>query len=1203
MEDTSLKVLKAWQEYIKYSGMEKSKIPADNLHEYQQIYLTDRNVRDDDDGIRITLSSNTLELLKQKYIKYDKKGKVESTTPVHFLFPIIRYSEFSNNKKTTKYLPLFSFQLNPELFIQEGQQTVLIPVKDGTRVSPLLSAFKELLGFDISELGENRHMMSLISALNEQKYNSFLEAFAGLKMWIEEKLVGTKWRNARLETGFNALICELHNEDFNTQRDGKDFTCLTSRNDLSAFPLLQQYLCQQDEPLNNEEINKVVTLGLFEKKYPLGRGQMQALQSVQKNLPLVAVQGAPGTGKTTLFKSLIAQKVVERALAIIDGNDRNLGMLITSTAIKAVENVIDDLRDDDVVKGLDWLYFQAGSKEKVQSEVMRIDKLLKTYEQQSADARARGSAEQRLCQNREMINHCYTHYHTRKNALQQAISACGDPTTRLHDLDAILKSEQDAFALQAESVGIPVTSFNAVHLTAVARFLHDEQKNHAQKLEAWEQANIRARYWLSVWPVSFDLTALTRFMQGTLPDLLEDIYGDYPRSGIAAFLTRFFSGKRNARREKAQAMNLTEFTALGLNDLSHQQMADLLHYSRELRNKKEDLAHLQILQGPEPEADRIPKLKSLHEQLGRLQALERHILETKERARAFAQNYPEGDWPDILRLRFIRQHRAMFEDAVAFLWQEQLTRKTELTEILTVWRDLLTRTRSPHYFTYRNARQEEFYRLLSLAYPVIATTLASAYKPAGYENLGDFEKVKPYHLTLCDEAGMVSVETLVPLLSRSEQAIIVGDPAQIEPIRTLSEGVQNQLREQHFGDDDLLYDRMSPMLVTAYHRAAGTSSGSVNDIGNGIVLDEHRRCQPPIAALFTQLAGYEGISVETAPPSEAVASAFAAMDSHHLMFYSVEGKKGPGANTNLDEVEAIDDLLTKLESAGYDLTKDVGIITPYANQKNLLIQKMGNRLGHYDSLRIGSVHQFQGTGFEVIIYSPVIHSPRDNDKFQNNKPNLLNVAVSRAKQQFIVVGNYDRLIVAGRYLKTLAEVCANDFILELGSQHPKFSELSQSPAVETYYRDCEHIDAFHAATQQCQQELIVVSPWLRFNREGENPQLSLLIAARQRGIDVKVYYGYDHAKYGFERDGDPLLIEQYIQSLGRENVIRINEGTHEKLLLVDNHYALVGSWNWLSHGYHQICRLQGNLSQNIRREVSVKLRDPAFVLAQKDSLL
>ena len=177
MEDTSLKVLKAWQEYIKYSGMEKSKIPADNLHEYQQIYLTEHNVRDDDDGIRITLSSNTLQLLKQKYIKYDKKGKVESTTPVHFLFPIIRYSEFSNNKQTTKYLPLFSFQLNPELFIQEGQQTVLIPVKDGTRVSPLLSAFKELLGFDISELGENRHMMSLISALNEQKYNSYYTFF------------------------------------------------------------------------------------------------------------------------------------------------------------------------------------------------------------------------------------------------------------------------------------------------------------------------------------------------------------------------------------------------------------------------------------------------------------------------------------------------------------------------------------------------------------------------------------------------------------------------------------------------------------------------------------------------------------------------------------------------------------------------------------------------------------------------------------------------------------------------------------------------------------------------------------------------------------------------------------------------------------------------------------------------------------------
>lgn len=95
-----------------------------------------------------------------------------------------------------------------------------------------------------------------------------------------------------------------------------------------------------------------MTGGLFETQYPLGHGQMAAIQAINKDERLIAVQGAPGTGKTTLFKSLIAQQLVSRALSIADGKDQNFGMLVTSTAIKAVENIIDDLRNDPQLKVL-----------------------------------------------------------------------------------------------------------------------------------------------------------------------------------------------------------------------------------------------------------------------------------------------------------------------------------------------------------------------------------------------------------------------------------------------------------------------------------------------------------------------------------------------------------------------------------------------------------------------------------------------------------------------------------------------------------------------------------------------------------------------------------------------------------------------------------------------------------------------------------
>lgn len=90
-------------------------------------------------------------------------------------------------------------------------------------------------------------------------------------------------------------------------------------NAVGDFPLLEQYLSHIHSDEKAPHIHEVVTGGLFETQYPLGHGQMAAIQAINQDERLIAVQGAPGTGKTTLFKSLIAQQLVARALAIADG--------------------------------------------------------------------------------------------------------------------------------------------------------------------------------------------------------------------------------------------------------------------------------------------------------------------------------------------------------------------------------------------------------------------------------------------------------------------------------------------------------------------------------------------------------------------------------------------------------------------------------------------------------------------------------------------------------------------------------------------------------------------------------------------------------------------------------------------------------------------------------------------------------------------
>ncbi|MDW4773020.1 hypothetical protein NQ274_31050, partial [Escherichia coli] len=82
----------------------------------------------------------------------------------------------------------------------------------------------------------------------------------------------------------------------------------------------------------------------------------------------------------------------------------------------------------------------------------------------------------------------------------------------------------------------------------------------------------------------------------------------------------------------------------------------------------------------------------------------------------YRQDYPEDNWCDILRKRFVKQHREMFEAAIGYLWQEQLKRKDLLEEVLNHWRSLISQRRCAGYYRWLE-NPDEFYCSLSLVYP------------------------------------------------------------------------------------------------------------------------------------------------------------------------------------------------------------------------------------------------------------------------------------------------------------------------------------------------------------------------------------------------------------------------------------------------------------------------------------------------------
>ena len=106
--------------------------------------------------------------------------------------------------------------------------------------------------------------------------------------------------------------------------------------------------------------------------------------------------------------------------------------------------------------------------------------------------------------------------------------------------------------------------------------------------------------------------------------------------------------------------------------------------------------------------------------------------------------------------------------------------------------------------------------------------------------------------------------------------------------------------------------------------------------------------------------------------------------------------------------------------------KTLGIITPYRNQialiKHKLFQSQNTEL---QDIMIDTVERFQGSQRDIIILSFCINKPYQLDFFCNlntekTVDRKLNVALTRARQQFFAVGNSQILSINPIYKQFLA---------------------------------------------------------------------------------------------------------------------------------------------------------------------------------------
>lgn len=307
----------------------------------------------------------------------------------------------------------------------------------------------------------------------------------------------------------------------------------------------------------------------------------------------------------------------------------------------------------------------------------------------------------------------------------------------------------------------------------------------------------------------------------------------------------------------------------------------------------------------------------------------------------------------------------------------------------------------------------DLWSTLFLVVPAVSTTFASVERMLG--------KLAPESLgwLLIDEAGQALPQAAVGAIMRTKRAVVVGDPLQIEPVVTLP-GTLTQNICHEFDIDPLRLNAPEASVqtladaTTAYYAEFETKSGSRSV---GVPLLVHRRCADPMFSISNAIA-YERLMVQAKRPGDSKIRDLLG-DSKWI---NVKGEAED--KWCAEEGAVVLKILQQLRKAG--VAPDLYIVTPFvvvARNLRIMIRSSGilndwvENAEDWPKERIGTVHTVQGREAEAVIF--VLGAPMAQQNgargWAGGRPNLLNVAVTRAKEVLYVVGNRDLWKGAGLF--------------------------------------------------------------------------------------------------------------------------------------------------------------------------------------------
>lgn len=286
-------------------------------------------------------------------------------------------------------------------------------------------------------------------------------------------------------------------------------------------------------------------------------------------------------------------------------------------------------------------------------------------------------------------------------------------------------------------------------------------------------------------------------------------------------------------------------------------------------------------------------------------------------------------------------------------------------------------------FTIKNikAKTEDLLR----EYPVVLSTTYSAKSCISKDMVFDY--------VIMDEASQVDIKTGALALSCAMDAVIVGDDKQLPNVVSQEEALALQAIQLTYKVDD------------RYNEITHSFLQSCVEVFKDIpvtLLREHYRCHPKIIEFCNQHF-YNGELVAMTDDN--------GEDNVLQVVQTVEGNHARG-HFNQREIDVIvQEVLPQCADSG-----SIGIITPYRQQADEINKALGKDIA-------STVHKYQGRECDTIIMSMVDNKPTEF----SDDPNLLNVAISRAKTHLYVVTNSNEMPKESNLAQLIDYVRYNNF--------------------------------------------------------------------------------------------------------------------------------------------------------------------------------